>query len=60
MCLVPEMRKNTSGFTALANQAEVETGIRQLEQDIVTGMIDEVMKKYENEIGDYLFIVAEK
>ncbi len=60
MCLVPEMRKNTSGFTALANQAEVETGVRQLEQDIVTGMIDEVMKEYENEIGDYLFIVAEK
>lgn len=59
-CLDPEMRKNTSGFTALANREEVEQGLTQLEEDIRTGKMDEVIKKFDNELGDYLFVVAEK
>lgn len=59
-CLDPEMRKNTSGFTALANREEVVQGLLQLEEDIRTGKIDEVIKSFSNEAGDYLFVVAEK
>lgn len=59
-CLIPEMRENTSGFTALANQAEVAAGLLQLEADISTGKINKVIKDHENELGDYLFITAQK
>jgi ubiquinone/menaquinone biosynthesis C-methylase UbiE len=59
-CLDPEMRKNTSGFTALADTEEVEQGLVQLEEDIRTGKIDEVIRSFNNELGDYLFVVAEK
>ena len=59
-CLIPEMRKNTSGFTALANKEEVEQGLLMLEEDINTGKIDSVIKSYENNLGDYLFISANK
>jgi len=59
-CLLPEMRKNTSGFTALANQEEVNEGLVMLEDDIRMGRIDAVVQQYENDLGDYLFIVAGK
>ncbi len=59
-CLIPEMRKNTSGFTALANQEEVANGLLELEEDIRSGKVESVMKHYENDLGDYLFIIAEK
>ncbi|MBS1584689.1 MAG: methyltransferase domain-containing protein [Bacteroidetes bacterium] len=59
-CLDPEMRKNTSGFTALADQEEIEEGLLQLAEDIRTGKIDEVIKDFSNELGDYLFVIAEK
>lgn len=58
--LNPGVRNGISSFTALANREEVSQGLGVLEQDIASGKIEEVMESYENELGDYLFVVAEK
>lgn len=58
--LKPEIRNGASSFTVYADPAEVEAGLIVLEQDIASGRINEVMKQYENDLGDYMFIVAEK
>lgn len=54
-----EVRKNMSCFALMANAEEVENGLRQLEADIKSGHIKEVMAMYEsNPLGDYLFFSA--
>lgn len=58
--LNPEIRKGTSGFSAFANQEEVAQGLKQLEADIISGKINEIMSAYENDMGDYLFYTAVK
>jgi ubiquinone/menaquinone biosynthesis C-methylase UbiE len=58
--LNPNVRKGISSFSALANQKEVQRGLKQLEQDITTNDIQEIIAKYENDKGDYLYIIAEK
>ncbi len=55
----PEIRKGISSFAALANAEEVEKGLTELKKDIDSGQIDDVTKLYENDLGDYLYIVAE-
>ena len=57
--LIPEIRSNTSAFSYYANDSEeIENGLRQLQDDIASRKIKEVIKSYENEHGDYLFIKA--
>jgi len=58
--LIPEIRNGVSSFTVYAEPGEVEQGLIKLEKDIDSGKITEVMKQYENKLGDYLFFVAEK
>ena len=58
--LNPLVRKGISSFSSLANKAEVERGLTALKKDIHDGKIKEVMKSYENNLGDYLFITAKK
>jgi SAM-dependent methyltransferase len=58
--LEKKIRKGISSFAALANQQEVVAGVAQLKEDIANGKIREIMASYENELGDYLFLVAEK
>ena len=58
--LIPEIRNGASSFTVYAEPGEVEQGLVELEKDIASGKINDVMQSYENEIGDYLFFVAEK
>ncbi len=58
--LRPEIRQNASSFSAFCEPEELRTGLAALERDIATGKINDIMKEYENDRGDYLFIVAEK
>ena len=55
-----EIRRGISSFSNPANAREVEKGLRCLAEDIETGKISEVIEKYENDLGDYIFIVARK
>ena len=54
------IRHGISSFSALANLEEVEKGLAILRTDIDTGKIDEIIKSYENNFGDYLYIIGEK
>ena len=58
--LDPEVRNGISSFTAFSDPYELENGLLQLEKDISSGKIIDIMKKYENDIGDYIFYVAIK
>lgn len=58
--LSPNVRAGISTFTNLASIEEVREGCIKLEKDINIGRINEVMESYSSDLGDYLFIVAEK
>ena len=55
-----KIRKGISSFSALANIEEVEKGLSKLKLDIETKTFDNIQKQYQNDLGDYLFIVANK
>ncbi|WP_299115919.1 class I SAM-dependent methyltransferase [uncultured Winogradskyella sp.] len=54
------IRQGISSFSALANKDEVEKGLKNLRMDIDSGKINDLVKSYENGLGDYLYIIAEK
>jgi ubiquinone/menaquinone biosynthesis C-methylase UbiE len=54
------IRNGISSFSLLANQEEVEKGLLQLEKDINSGAITNIMNSYKNRNGDYLFILSQK
>ncbi|BAO76712.1 class I SAM-dependent methyltransferase [Winogradskyella sp. PG-2] len=54
------IRHGISSFSALANLEEVETGLAQLRKDIDSGKINTIINSYENNLGDYLYIIGEK
>lgn len=54
------VRRGISSFATAKNPDEVTNGLNQLREDIATGKIEEVMKKYESDVGDYLFVAAQK
>lgn len=58
--LNPQVRNGISSFSDLAYQDEVNEGLAQLSQDIASGEIERIMKHYENNSGDYLFILNQK
>jgi hypothetical protein len=58
--LRPEIRQNASSFSAFCSKEELDSGLKALQADIISGRIADVMKRYENDKGDYLFLVAEK
>lgn len=58
--LNPAIRNGISSFRDLALQTEVQQGLSNLEKDIQSGQIREVMGQYQNELGDYLFVKARK
>ena len=49
-----------SSFSSLANKEEVENGLKVLRNDIDTGKINDIIKSYQNNLGDYLYIVGNK
>ena len=53
-------RSGISTFSSLASPGEVAQGCVRLEQDLETGRIAEVVERYSNDSGDYLFILASK
>lgn len=58
--LQEKIRRGISSFSNLANAEEVEKGLRRLSEDIESGKISEVIEKYKNDIGDYVFFVIRK
>ena len=58
--LRPEIRQNASSFSSFVTPEELKSGLAALEADIASGAIRDVMKSFENDKGDYLFLVAEK
>lgn len=58
--LDPNVRSGISSFSALAHMKEIESGLQKLSQDIRTNKINEVISEYENNLGDYLFVIATK
>jgi len=54
------VRNGISSFSHLANQEEVEKGLKLLEKDINSNKIHTIMRNYENRDGDYLFILSQK
>lgn len=54
------IRNGISSFSHLAHQEEVQKGLTQLEKDIASGAINNIIKQYENREGDYLFILGQK
>ncbi len=54
------IRHGISSFSALANKDEVENGLVTLREDIDSGKIGEIIKSYQNDLGDYLYIISEK
>lgn len=56
----PGVRSGISSFSSLSNAKEVEEGLITLQQDIASGKIKEIIQKYQNEDGDYLFMTLTK
>ena len=60
MYLDDQFRSSVSPFSFLAIQEEVDAGLKELKADISSGIIKEIIENYENDLGDHLFIIAEK
>lgn len=58
--LNPAVRAGISSFQLFAEPAELEQGLNALSKDIETGAITDIIQRYENKLGDCLFITAEK
>ncbi|WP_299549084.1 class I SAM-dependent methyltransferase [Seonamhaeicola sp.] len=56
----PKIRNGISSFSDLSNDQEVKNGLASLRKDIDVGTIKNVMRSYQNTLGDYLYIVAGK
>ncbi|MCB0662050.1 MAG: class I SAM-dependent methyltransferase [Saprospiraceae bacterium] len=54
------VRRGISTFSLLAHQDEVNEGLSKLKTDIDNGHIENIIKQYENEIGDYIFVISQK
>jgi ubiquinone/menaquinone biosynthesis C-methylase UbiE len=57
MYLSEKVRNNASGFRVNADKEELSRRLALLESDIATGEINTIIRKYENDLGDYLFYV---
>jgi SAM-dependent methyltransferase len=60
LCLDDKIRNGISTFALTSNGEEVEHGLKKLKADIDNNSFDSVKNKFENDHGDYLFILAEK
>ncbi len=56
----PVFRNGISSFAALSAEDEVTKGLIELKKDIESNTFESIKKKYENNLGDYLFIVCKK
>ena len=58
--LNPKIRNSISSFAALGNKIEVDTGLKKLRADIDSGRFSIIKKSYDNDWGDYLFMLFER
>ena len=59
--LDPAIRAGISSFhLSVVDQAELDSGLTQLEKDISSGAINDIINRYETDSGDCLFVSAEK
>ena len=58
MYLDEGVRRGISTFASLADPEEVTSGCLLLAENIQSGRINEVRASYENQGGDYLFVIA--
>ena len=56
--LDPQVRAGISMFAAARDQTEIKHGVEKLRNDIVSGRITKVQRKYAWDGGDYTFTVA--
>jgi len=55
-----KVRHGISSFSSLSNASEVKEGLLKITADIKSGEIQRLIDTYENQHGDYLFIVGIK
>ncbi len=55
-----QIRNGISSFSSLSNKTEVEKGLSEMRADVKTGKIHQIIRSYENKLGDYLYIIGEK
>ncbi|GAE33294.1 hypothetical protein JCM9157_290 [Halalkalibacter akibai JCM 9157] len=55
-----KVRSGISTFANLASKDEIEEGCNKLKMDIETKKIENVLNKYSSNLGDYIYVVAEK
>ena len=55
-----QIRHGISSFSSLSNRVEVENGLSELRKDIDSGKIEETIKSYENNFGDYVYVIGKK
>lgn len=55
--LETQVRANISTFSLLADQSEIESGLKKLSSDIKTGRVKQIIERHRN-TDDYLFVTA--
>lgn len=55
-----DIRHGISSFSALAHKTEIDKGLTELRKDIDSGKIEDIKRSYENDFGDYLYVIGEK
>ena len=58
--LDPHIRSGISSFADAPDQEEVARGVQRIADDIDSGSINDVIRKYAYDGGDYMFTVAER
>lgn len=54
------VRSNISSFAALCPEAELNSGLQALQNDLTTGAFPMIAERYSADTGDYVFVVARK
>jgi ubiquinone/menaquinone biosynthesis C-methylase UbiE len=55
-----QIRHGISSFSSLSNRTEVNNGLLELRKDIDSGKVEKIIESYENDFGDYLYIIGKK
>jgi len=53
-----QIRNGISSFALEENQQEINDGCEKLEEDIQSGEVNKIIRSYENDQGDYAFVIC--
>jgi hypothetical protein len=56
----PAVQNGISSFSMTENKEEIAQGLARLRNDIDNGRFEGIRQEYENDLGDYLFVVLKK